>query len=208
MKKLIIFLIGIIAFFPLSGQNAQNNQQRWGVQQRQAWQRNGTSFQRNRTDQQQVPNRIGQFSPTEYWNQQKAFFTERAGLTEDEANAFFPLYNELQQKKRDLNRETRRIMRQEGGVAPSEEQSLKAIDAIAETNIKIAELEKEYLQKFKKVLSASKILKIQNAEEKFNSQILKDIQQSRGHQFQQGQPRPGQPQRPQQPQFNRPVQNN
>ena len=208
MKKLIIFLIGIIAFFPLSGQNAQNNQQRWGVQQRQAWQRNGTSFQRNRTDQQQVPNRIGQFSPTEYWNQQKAFFTERAGLTEDEANAFFPLYNELQQKKRDLNRETRRIMRQEGGVAPSEEQSLKAIDAIAETNIKIAELEKEYLQKFKKVLSASKILKIQNAEEQFNSQILKDIQQSRGHQFQQGQPRPGQPHRPQQPQFNRPVQNN
>ena len=141
-------------------------------------------------------------------NQQKAFFTERAGLTEDEANAFFPLYNELQQKKRELNRETRRIMRQEGGAATSEEQSLKAIDAIAETNIKIAELEKEYLQKFKKVLPASKILKVQNAEEQFNSQILKDIQQSRGHQFQQVQPRPGQPQRVQQPQFYRSRQNN
>ncbi|MBR6371177.1 MAG: hypothetical protein IKS24_08910, partial [Bacteroidaceae bacterium] len=101
-----------------------------------------------------------------------------------------------------------RIMRQEGGAATSEEQSLKAIDAIAETNIKIAELEKEYLQKFKKVLPASKILKIQNAEEQFNSQILKDIQQSRGHQFQQVQPRPGQPQRPLQPQFNRSRQNN
>lgn len=209
MKKLVIYLIALA--FPVCSfcQNSQGNgqqrwgvQQRWGIQQRQSWQRNGAG-------QQQVPNRIGQFSPTEYWNQQKAFFTERARLTEDEANAFFPLYNELQQKKRELNRETRRIMRQEGGTEVSEEQSLKAIDAIAETNIKIAELEKEYLQKFKKVLPASKILKIQNAEEQFNSQILKDIQQSRGHQFQQVQPRTGQPQffqpgqnrsRPQRPQ--------
>lgn len=201
MKKLIVFLIGIIALSPAFCQNTQGNPQRWGFQQRQTWQRNSTP-------QQQTPNRSGQFSPTEYWNQQKAFFTERAGLTEDEANAFFPLYNELQQKKRELNRETRRIMRQEGGAATSEEQSLKAIDAIAETNIKIAELEKEYLQKFKKVLPASKILKVQNAEEQFNSQILKDIQQSRGHQFQQVQPRPGQPQRVQQPQFYRSRQNN
>jgi len=201
MKKLIVILIGIFAFSPAFSQSTQGNPQRWGFQQRQTWQRSGAA-------QQQIPNRSGQFSPAEYWNQQKAFFTERAGLTEDEANAFFPIYNELQQKKRELNRETRRIMRQEGGAATSEEQSLKAIDAIAETNIKIAELEKEYLQKFKKVLPASKILKIQNAEEQFNSQILKDIQQSRGHQFQQVQPRPGQPQRPLQPQFNRSRQNN
>ena len=215
MKRLVIYII--VLTFPVYSfcQNSQGNgqqrwgiQQRWGVQQRQSWQRNGSSAQRNGAGQQPIPNRIGQFSPTEYWNQQKAFFTERAGLTEDEANAFFPLYNELQQKKRDLNREIRRIMREAAGPEATQEQSLKAIDAQAETNIKIAELEKEYLQKFKEVLPATKILKVQNAEEQFNSQILKDIQQSRGHQFQQAQPRPGQPQRPQQPQFNRPGQNN
>ena len=189
MKKLIVFLIAIIALCPVFGQNQprQGGQQRWGMQQ-------------------QAPNRIGQFSAAEYWNQQKAFFIEKAGLTEDEAAAFFPLYNELQQKKRELNREIRRTMRQEGSAEISEEQSLKAIDAQAETNIKIAELEKEYLQKFKQVLPASKILKVQNAEEQFNSQILKDIQQSRGHQFQQGQQpqRPGQQPQQQRPQFNRP----
>lgn len=202
MKKIILFIIGVFAIYPAFCQGNQGNgQQRWGNQQRQTWQRNGTG-------QQQVPNRSGQFSAAEYWNQQKAFFTEKAQLTEDEAAAFFPLYNELQQKKRELNRDIRRVMRELAGAESSEEQSLKAIDAQAETNIKIAELEKEYLQKFKKVLPASKILKVQNAEEQFNSQILKDIQQSRGHQFQQGQPRPGQQQRPGQPQFNRPGQNN
>ena len=161
---------------------------------------------RNRQQIQQAPNRSGQFSPAEYWKQQKAFFTEKAGLTEDEANAFFPLYNELQQKKRDINREIRRNMRPEGSTEATEEQSLKAIDAKANANIKIAELEKEYLQKFKEVLPASKILKVQNAEEQFNSQILKDIQQSRGHQFQQVQQFQQGGQRPVQPQFNWPVQ--
>jgi hypothetical protein len=150
-----------------------------------------------------MPNRSGQFSPAEYARQQQEFITKNAGLTQDEADAFFPVYNELQQKKRDLNRETRRFMREAANMDASEEQSLKAIDAQAETNIKIAELEKEYLQKFKEVLPANKILKVQNAEEQFNSQMLKDIQQSRGHQFQQNQQRPGQQPQQQRPQFNR-----
>lgn len=185
--------------------NQQFGNQQFGNQQqpRQVWPRQNRMQQ---SQQQQAPNRIAQFSPTEYWNQQKAFFTEKAGLTEDEAKAFFPVYNELQQKKRELNREMRRIMREAAGAQATEDQSLKAIDSMAETNIKIAELEKEYLQKFKQILPASKILKVQNAEEQFNSQILKDIQQSRGHQFQQGQQFQQGGQRPMQPQFNWPEQ--
>ena len=202
MKKIIVILIGIIAFCPVFSQNNQGNgQQRWGNQQRQNWQ------QRN-NNQQQMPNRSGQFSPAEYARQQREFFTKNAELTQQEADAFFPIYNELQQKKRELNRETRRFMREAAGPDASDDQSLKAIDAQAETNLKIAELEKEYLQKFKEVLPATKILKIQNAEEQFNSQMLKDIQQSRGHQFQQGPQYPGQQQpRPGQPQTGRPGQN-
>lgn len=198
MKKSVILLICcMLAVVSVYGQNQQfpgapQPRQGW-----QGWQRQN----RNQNRQQpQGPNRNEQFSPAEYWEQQKEFFTNQASLTQDEANAFFPIYNELQQKKRELNREIRRIMRQEGGPMISEDGSLKAIDAKADVNIKIAELEKEYLQKFKQVLPASKILKIQNAEEQFNSQILKDIQQSRNHQFQQNpqfqqnQQRPGFPQ--------------
>lgn len=145
------------------------------------------------------PNPSGQFSPAEYAKQQREFFTRNAELTQEEADAFFPIYNELQQKKREINRQIRMIMRHEGDTLISEEQSLKAIEAKADANIRIAELEKEYLKKFKEVLPASKILKVQNAEEQFNSQILKDIQQSRGHQFQQGPQGPQGPQRPGRP---------
>ena len=188
MRKSVILLLCMLASVLASGQVQQpNNNNQSG---RQFWPSQSRNMQ-NR----QVPNRSGQFSPTEYWKQQKAFFTEKAGLTEDEADKFFPLYNELQQKKRDLHREVRRMSYQDN---QTEEQARKTLDVIAETNLKIAQLEKDYLEKFKEVLPASKILKVQNAEDQFNSQILKDIQQSRGHQFQQGpQQRPQQ-----QPQFN------
>jgi len=189
--KHILTIICLMLTLSVSAQNQQPNMQRPNAPQRQGW-----GQLQNRQQNQPTPNRSGQFSPAEYAKQQQEFFTKNAELTPTEAEAFFPVYNELQQKKRELNREIRRIMRQEPGTQVSEEQSLKAIDAQADVNIKIAELEKEYLQKFKQILPASKILKVQNAEEQFNSQILKDIQQSRGHQFQQG------AQRPQQPQFN------
>ncbi len=211
--KQIAIIVCLMLTLSVSATNQQQNQQpsqvqRFTEQQRQAW-RQWQNW--NHQQSQQQPNISGQFSPAEYWRQQKEFFTQRAGLTDDEANAFFPLYNELQQKKRELNREMRSAMRPEIGSQPSEEQSLKVIDARADVNIKIAELEKEYLQKFKEVLPASKILKVQVAEEQFNSQILKDIQQSRGHQFQQSQPFNQQPsshnyQRGNQ--FGRPFQNN
>ena len=191
MKQFITILCLTLAL-SVSAQNQPNTQrQNNGQPQRQAW---GQFPNRNRQPNQQAPNQSGQFSPAEYARQQREFFTKNAELTQAEADEFFPVYNELQQKKRELNRNIRLIMRVEPGSQVTEEQSIKAIDAKADVNIKIAELEKEYLQKFKKILPASKILKIQNAEEQFNSQILKDIQQSRGHQFQQNQNRPGQPQ--------------
>lgn len=199
MKKSVILLICcMLAVVSVYGQDQQFP---GAPQPRQGWQ--GWQRQNRNQNRQQPrgPNRNEQFSPAEYWEQQKEFFTNQASLTQDEANAFFPIYNELQQKKRELNREIRRIMREEGGPMVSEDGSLKAIDAKADVNIKIAELEKEYLQKFKQVLPASKILKIQNAEEQFNSQILKDIQQTRGHQFQQNRQFQQNQQRPGFPQF-------
>lgn len=187
MNRYVILLFAILTTNVVWGQNpvATNSQRATSNWSRESQSQNSQSSWNRSQNQQNTPNRSGQFSAAEYWKQQKIFFTQKAGLTQDEADAFFPLYNELQQKKRELNREMRHIMRQVGGPDGTEEQSLKAIDAKANTAIKIAELEKEYLQKFKTVLPASKILKIQNAEEQFNSQILKDIQRSRGHQFNQ-----------------------
>ena len=51
-------------------------------------------------------------SPEEFRAKQKAFITEKAGLTSEEAAKFFPLYFELQDRKKQLNDEAWKLLRQ------------------------------------------------------------------------------------------------
>ena len=48
----------------------------------------------------------------EFRAKQQAFITEKAGLSEDEAEKFFPLYFELQDEKKQLNDKAWKLMRQ------------------------------------------------------------------------------------------------
>ena len=52
------------------------------------------------------------FSKEEFRNRQKEFFTRQAGLSNDEAQKFFPLYFELQDKKQAYNKEAWQKLRQ------------------------------------------------------------------------------------------------
>lgn len=124
-------------------------------------------------------NKSGSFSAQEYWKRKHEFLVEKAQLTDDEKDAFFPLYDEMYQKKHELNRKVRQQNQAVQKSCNNEEECRKALDLIAETNIRIAKLEKEYLERFKQILPASKLLKLQNADEEFNSTILKDIQKSK-----------------------------
>ena len=127
-------------------------------------------------------NNSGSFSAQEYWKRKHEYLAEKAELTDSEKDAFFPLYDELNKKKRELNHKVRQQNQAVQKSCNNEEECLKALDLAADTNIRIARLEKEYLEKFKQVLSASKLLKIQNADEEFNSSILKDIQKTKSAQ--------------------------
>ena len=51
-------------------------------------------------------------SREEFRNKQRAFIIEQAGLTKEEAAKFFPVYFELQEKKKKLNDESWSLMRQ------------------------------------------------------------------------------------------------
>ncbi len=103
-----------------------------------------------------------------------AYITEKMKLTPDEAQAFWPICNELQEKKFEINktlRENRKIFR-DPEKKPTDADYLKIIDANADAKIKEAELDKEYLEKFKKILSPEKIYKYIRAEEDFMKQMF------------------------------------
>lgn len=103
-----------------------------------------------------------------------AFITERVKLTSEEAEIFWPVCNELQEKKFELNkpiREERRAI-YSAKKQLTEADYLKLINANADIKIKEAQLDKEYLEKFKKILSAEKIFKYQRAEEEYMQQVF------------------------------------
>lgn len=121
-------------------------------------------------------------TPEAFQEKQKEYIIKQAELTEEESAAFFPLYFELQSKKHEVNRS---VWKQARAVAPherTEEECVEMIDALADVKIACALLEKDYLQRFKEILPAKKLMRVQMAEERYQRELLKGMQQG---------PRPG-----------------
>ena len=150
------------------------------------------------TAQGQRPERP-RMTPEEFQAKQKEFIIKQAELTEEESAAFFPLYFELQSKKHEVNSS---VWKQARAAAPherTEEEYVTMIDALADVKIACALLEKDYLQRFKEILPAKKLMRVQMAEERYQRELLKGMQQggpghgpSQGpsHGKRQGAPRP------------------
>ena len=62
----------------------------------------------------------------------------------------------------------------------TEEECNEMIDALADVKIECATLEKEYLQKFKEILPAKKLMRVQMAEDRFQRELLRGMQQGQG----------------------------
>ena len=108
----------------------------------------------------------------EFRQKQKQFLTEKASLSPQEAKAFFPLYFELQDKKHDLNKAAWINLRKEQKSQLTDEQYSEIIDDVAKARIAADELEYDYIKKYKEILPAKKIYRIQRAEMHFHRALL------------------------------------
>lgn len=118
-------------------------------------------------------------SPEEFRAKQKAFITEKAGLTDSEADKFFPLYFELQDKKKDFNDRIWKLMRKGKDDKMTDAQYEEIILQVYDIRIETDNLDKTYYAKYKKVLSPKKIFMVQRAESRFHREMLKTAQEQR-----------------------------
>ena len=107
-------------------------------------------------------------SREEFRAKQKAFIIEQAGLSKQEAAKFFPVYFELQDKKKKLNDES------------TESQYEEINEKVANNRIAADQLDKTYLSKFKKILSSKKIFLVQRAEMRFHREMIKGMNRKGG----------------------------
>lgn len=109
----------------------------------------------------------------EFRARQEAFITKKAELSKEEASKFFPLFFELQNEKKALNDKVRKKIKPEEAAVMTDAQYENILNNMYDSRIRAAELDKEYYNRFKQILSAGKIYKVQQAEMRFKRNMLK-----------------------------------
>lgn len=119
-------------------------------------------------------------SQAEFRAKQKAFITEQAGLTKEEAAKFFPVYFELQNEKKVLSDKVWDLLRKGKDEKTTEAQYAEILDGVYNNRLASDKLEKAYYEKFKKILSYKKIYLVQKAEMRFHRELLKGMNRKGG----------------------------
>ena len=119
-------------------------------------------------------------TPEEFRAKQQAFITEKAHLTKEEAAKFFPIYFELQDRKKQLNDEAWKLLREGKEENLSESRYEEILEQVYDIRISTDRLEKTYFERFKKILSCKKIYQIQHAEMHFHRELLKGMNKKVG----------------------------
>ncbi len=127
------------------------------------------------------------FAQNEEWGEERiksmkiAFITKRLNLTVEEAQQFWPLYNEFDRKRDEIAKEKQAIL-QDLRLHFSDYSDKKIeekIDRRVMLNRAEADLDIEYLQKFKQVLPIKKVVKLYAAENQFKRELIRRLQQRR-----------------------------
>lgn len=107
-----------------------------------------------------------------------AFITKRLKLTTEEAQKFWPVYNQYEEEKKQIRETTIDVIRdmKEDGDFTNAEAEL-AITKYLEFKSRDLELTKKYIVEFRKILPATKIAKLVTAEEHFKKMLMKQAQQ-------------------------------
>ncbi len=116
----------------------------------------------------------------EFEKNKQEFIIKEAGLTEEEADKFFPINNELQKKKLDLHRkhqEDLKLIKESKDISDAEYEQV--IKENIDLKMKEAELDKEYSDKFNKLISPQKLFKAQQAERTFMQEELRKFRESK-----------------------------
>ncbi len=107
------------------------------------------------------------------------FITKRLNLTSQEAEKFWPIYNEFQDKKNKIQRERLEINRNfnQNEQNMSNNEMEEAAEKIVGMEMREAELAREFHDKIRTVLPPVKILRLYQAENQYKIQLLKELQE-------------------------------
>ncbi|WP_139921030.1 hypothetical protein [Hymenobacter sp. DG01] len=112
-------------------------------------------------------------------NARIAYLTDKISLTQDQAQKFWPVYNDFTTKRRDLNRRMRQL-RLANPEALTDQQIRENLTQSLDLRQQEVKLEKDYFEKFQKVLSIRQVGLLFAAERDFTREVIKRVADRRG----------------------------
>lgn len=111
----------------------------------------------------------------------QAFLTQEMDLTEAEADAFFLLFWQREQERRNLLREARQERRRftSEEVEADENMAMRRLELLSSLQDKRGEIEDRYQALFLDVIPPTKLLKLEPAERAFRRRLLDRVRQGR-----------------------------
>ncbi|MGM9704981.1 MAG: hypothetical protein ACI3YB_03210 [Prevotella sp.] len=112
------------------------------------------------------------FNPQQFEAELEQFITIDACLTPQEASRIFPLYREMRRKQFMFMADERHNRYVD---IDDDNACAEAIRLRDKRDLDVKKMQKEYHEKFLKILPASKVLRIIRSEDKFHRQIFKRV---------------------------------
>lgn len=115
--------------------------------------------------------------------QKVAFITDKLDLTSEEAQNFWPIYNEIEEKKEALRKKStlKRKAKKPSDLTEKEAETL--LNEMLDIEDQKHQLQRELVTKLSDVISSKKIIRLMRAEREFDRQLLKrlkDMREKRG----------------------------
>ena len=112
---------------------------------------------------------------TQLDNAKIAFITSRLTLTQDQAQRFWPVYNEFVARRRELNRSARQLRNAARNLTLSDGQLRDNFTQEFAVRQQQLDLEKTYFDRVQKVLSMRQVAVLYQAERDFTKEVLKRV---------------------------------
>ena len=139
------------------------------------------SFAQNHGNGAALGRRAG-FNKQEFRQRMQDYITKEANLTQEEAKAFLPIYNEYKDKQRQIHMSINKLKKNTPN-NNDEKAYEKCLMEMAELNAQMAGLDSVYYKKICKAISAQKFFKILNIEDRMHRKMLQNYNKphSRGN---------------------------
>lgn len=110
-----------------------------------------------------------------------AYITSELDLTPDEAAKFWPLYNDFEEKQREIRQEKIKnyMDRSQSSDKLTEKEATTLINQMETAEEDLHQLRKKFISNLKGVLPATKILKLKKAEDEFSKKLLQQYRDKR-----------------------------